>query len=255
MKKGIILLPLAFVLASCSLNLGDSFGGGNNGDRSRAQLDPNDVALKILNAITVFPEVNDEINFDDYVDFDPGFDHTLSEYTFVSSNPSVISINGYHAKCEKEGFTVVSISGPGINQPTELSFYVGSISGKYVPDNKRIKDLVSFTIGDMEAETRVCDFSLEIKEGEFRRNQPLRNYQGQGTYVKNGSPFLMLDFEADAPKYFSPITDYLSLFGIDADLTEYGIQTNVYGLLSYDEDYGVCIRTIFYGEEVDFYVD
>ena len=130
------------------------------------------------------------------------------EYQFTSSDPEVIKIEGYSAACLKEGYSDIAIQGPGINQDTSLSFYVGSIAGKYVPENKGLSNLVSFEIGEINNnEQRISNFTLTIKEGTFKKTQ-LKPYTGSGSFLK-GSPFLALEFEEDDPKYYKPVTDYL----------------------------------------------
>lgn len=254
MKKRLILLPLLLSLTACSgLNFNNN-QNNNNGEtstRQRSALNPNDIAINVLNSIAVFPEVGDSVDLTEYVTFDESWQHTIDEYTFTSSNPEVIKIEGYSAVCLKEGYTDIALAGPGINQDTSLSFYVGSIAGKYVPENKGLADLVSFEIGEINNnEQRISNFTLTIKEGTFKK-QKLQAYNGAGTFFK-GSPFLALDFEADAPKYFKPVTDYLELFGIDADLD---IDSNVYGILACDAVYGVYIQTFFLDSSVVFFLE
>jgi hypothetical protein len=262
MKKKIVLLPLLlFTLSACS---GMDLPRPNNDEQSDASaqpqssFDPNDAAIKILNMVTIFPEVGDAVDFNEYVDFAAEYEHTITEYTFTSSDQNVIRVNGYAAECVGSGYATVSLSGPGINQPTSLSFYVGSIAGTYLPDSSplykdkaRTTPYVTFTIGEANAE-RECAFSFDAPEAfNHRKTTPIEAFHNQGVYIKDGSPFLALNFEAGAPKYFSPVTDYLAMFDLDLGLD---IDSNIYGLLSYDEIYGVCVKTIFNNELVEFYI-
>lgn len=260
MKKKLVLLPLLLTtLTACSLpnmNGGDQNGsyGGN-----RPSLNPNDVAIKLLNAITIFPEVGDELDFNDYINFDPGFGHTLSEYTFASSDPSIISIDGYHAKCEKKGYTAISVSGPGINQQTELSFYVGSIAGTYVPDTRALEGKVELKITDAEARG-TYNFELSIKEGGTYNKATYSPAESTGVAQKEIAPLLYMDFEGGAPSSFAPVLDYLASFGLTADLLgEFGateeykeLTGNLYGYMMGDPDTGVTIKMLFNGTIVDF---
>ena len=251
MKKKIILLPLlAISLTACNFNFNSEDYSRVSSIIENTSIEPNDVAIRILNAFTVFPEMGDEVDFSEYVDFDAGYEHTLGEYTFTSSNTSVIQIDGYHGSCVGNGYATVAVSGPGINQQTEMSFFVGSIAGTYKPDKKALENLITFTVGEVN-EMRECYFTLSVKQGTFR-NRQVKAYEGEGTLIKSGSPFLQLDFAEGENSGFSPIVDYLALLGIDTGGVE--IETNAYGLLFYDIEYGVAIKTIFMDELVEFYV-
>ena len=182
--------------------------------------------------------------------FDAGFGHTLSEYTFTSSDPTVISIENYHAACIKSGFATVEIAGPGINRRTFINFWVGSIAGTYKADNARLRNLITFTIGEVD-ENRMSDFTLSIREGTFRNN-PISAYEGSGKMFKNGTPFLTLNFDGARPSNFAPVSQYLAKLGLDASQT---VADDVYGLMSYDVEFGVSIRTIFMGEVIEFIRD
>lgn len=253
MKKSLFLLPLlTFSLSACS---GLNFNNSDVSDvpsKEQSSLSPNDVAIKVLNAITLFPEVGDSVDFNEYVTFDTGYEYQISDYTFTSSNADIIKVNGYAAECVGNGYATVAISGPGINQPTNLSFYVGSIAGKYIPDSARLArdELVTFEIGEAN-ENRECSFTLNVKDGTYR-NRTLKAYTCEGTYFKTGLPFLTIDFEDGDSKNFTPITEKLSMLGLNAD---FGIESNVYGLMAYDVEYKVCIKTIFCDELVEFYLD
>lgn len=262
MKKTIVLLPLLLLTLGACSGMDLSRPNYDQSDLSmpqQSQFDPNDAAIKILNMVTIFPEVGDAVDFNEYVDFAADYEHSITDYTFTSSNPSVIKVNGYAAECLSEGYASISLSGPGINQPTSLSFYVGSIAGTYVPDitplykdgRKRTQPNVTFTIGEVNAD-RECSFSFDALEDFDFRGTQMKAFHNQGVYVKDGSPFLALNFEANAPKYFSPVTDYLSLFGLELGLD---IDSNIYGLLSYNEVDGVSVRVIFDSEVVEFYME
>ena len=212
MKKKLILLPLlALTLAACDLNLGDFSQNAENTSRERSSLNPNDVAIKVLNLVSLFPDVGDSVDLSEYVNFDTGFEYQLSDYTFTSSDNTIIKVENYKAECLKQGYCVLKMEGPGINTPIELSFYVGSIAGEYVPEMPYSK-YVSFTFEEPTEEgSREYNFKLDIKANEQRG---LEEYHGTGKYVKDGTPFLVLDFDANAPKYFSPVSDYLDQFGL-----------------------------------------
>ena len=254
MKKKLILLPLlAFTLSACGLTTNPGSENGNSTSETDGGVKPNDVAIRLLSATAFFPEVGDEVDFNEYVTFDPGFGHTLSEYTFKSSDNTVLKIEGYHATCLKSGFATVELSGPGINRKTEIRFWVGSIAGTYKPDNRRLSSLINFTIGEVNSE-RMSDFTLTINEGTFR-NETVKAYNGSGQLFKNGTPFLTLNFEGTRPANFSPISSYLSVLGVELDGDYAAITDSVYGLMSYDVELGVSIRTIFMGEIVEFFAE
>ena len=252
MKKRIALFALlALALSACSgldfnNNQNNNQNNGNNNPEQQSQ-DPNDVALTILNSATFFPEVGDAINFNDFVTFDAGFGHTISEYSFVSSDNSVISINGYSASCLKNGPATITVTGPGINRLTEISFWVGSFAGTYLPDSSKLAGLASITVGEVN-ENRVSNIHFSVKSGTFRKSQ-LNPYEGDGAALKNGTPLLQVDFGGNAPRDFSPINNYLTTLGVSSSyLTD--IPANLYGYLTYDTV--LSITTIFKGEVVEF---
>ena len=238
-------------LTACELPTNNGNQNQNNTptEPSTPEEKANDAAITILNNTAFFPEVGDEVDLSTYVTFDAGFGHTLSEYTFTSSDPTVISIENYHATCLKSGFTSIQVEGPGINRKTVINFLVGSIAGTYKPDLSRIHDKIQFTVGEVD-ENRMSDFTLSIQEGNFRSsNQHFDAYEGSGKMFKNGTPFLTLRFDGQGPANFSPISQYLAKLGLSLDLD---IAADVYGLMSYDVEFGVSIRTIFFGEVVEF---
>ena len=250
MKKRYALLALlTLAISSCSgLNFNNSNQSNANGNE-QSSLAPNDIAINILNSATFFPEVGDSIDLNEYLTFDENFQHTISEYTFKSSNPAVLELNGLSAKCKSSGYAAVAITGPGINRPTEISFWVGSIAGTYLTDSVRLKNLITFTIGEVDA-NRNSSVHLEIKEGTYSKNVKINAFDGQGTMFKNGTPFLQIDFPNGGPSDFAPINSYLSALGVSGDLP---IPDNTYGLLSYDTAYGLSIKTIFKGDMVEFF--
>ena len=254
MKKRLALLGLlALSLTACS---GLNFNNNNNNNQDysnnnqQSEVDPNDAALSFLNAATFFPEVGDAIDFNDYMFIDPGFGYTLSDYTFTSSDNSVIRVNGYSASCLKSGYAVISVTGPGINRTTEIFFWVGSFAGTYYPDNARLTNLVSITVGEADA-NRMSTIHFSVKEGTYRKST-LNPYEGDASALKNGTPFLQVDFADRGPKDFAPINSIIATLGVD--LSSYGnlIPDNIYGLLSYDPVYGLSISTLFKGEVVEF---
>lgn len=103
----------------------------------------------------------------------------------------------------------------------------------------------------MDASTRVCPLTVKVNAATVGK-KTYTDYQATGSYVKTGLPFLLIDFDANAPRDFAPITDYLAYLGL-ADVEGLDIGVNVYGILSADEDLGVCIKTIFNGSLVEFY--
>ena len=253
MKKKIALLPLmVFALSACSLPTSNEQPQENNQQQPEQQQTPqeaaNDAAITILNNTTFFPEVGDEVDLSEYVTFDAGFGHTLSEYTFTSKDNTVISIEGYHATCLKRGYTAIAVSGPGINRKTEINFFVGSIAGTYKPDSARLRNMITFTVGETNTE-RMAEFQLNINQGTYKNNS-VAAYSGSGSLFKNGTPFLTLTFEGAKPNSFAPISSYLSLFGINASNE---ITDSVYGLMSYDVEYGVSIKTVFMGDIIEFF--
>lgn len=252
MKKKIILLPLlALMLSACSgLDLPSRNNNQEPESREKSSIDYNELAVKVLNYISVFPEVGDKVDLSEYIDIDPGVGYKLSDYTFTSSNQQVIAINGYNAECKAQGYAEVSVAGPGITRETSVSFYVGSIAGTYVPDSRSLADTVSITIGEMNAADRTCPITVKVNAGTVGK-KTYTSYEATGSYVKTGLPVLMIDFDANSPRDFAPLSEYLAYLGL-ADIEGFEIGSNVYGLLSADED-GVCIKTIFSGSTQEFY--
>lgn len=250
MKKRFALIALlTLALSACSgLNFNNE-NQNDSGDVQQSSLTPNDIALNILNSATFFPEVGDSIDLNEYISFDSSFQHTISEYTFTSNNPAVLEINGLSAKCKAHGYAAIAVTGPGINRPTEITFWVGSVAGTYIPDSARLKNLVTFTIGEVDA-NRVSPVHLVVKEGTYSKNVKVNAFDGEGTMFKNGTPFLQIDFPNGGPSDFAPINSYLTALGVSGDLP---IPDNTYGLLSYDTAYGLSIKTIFKGDMIEFF--
>lgn len=250
MKKrfaAIALLTLA--LSACSgLNFSNN-NGSSLEPLEQSSLNPEDVAYNIINAATFFPEVGDQISLDQYINLNEDIAKSVSEYTFTSSNSNIIEIVGYTATCKSSGYATVAVTGPGINRKAELSFWVGSIAGTYVPDSARLKSLVTLTIGEVD-ENKMSSVHLKVLEGNYSRDVKTNPFDGDGTMFKNGTPFLQIDFDNGKPKDFLPINRYLSALGLGADLP---IPDNAYGLLSYDVAYGLSIRTIFKGDTIEFF--
>ena len=247
MKKRIILLPLlALALTACDLS--DLMGGGNNnGNRSadsieKRSVDPNDAAIKIADQVSVFPEVGDELDLSEYISFDTGTDYKLSDFTFESTNKQVISISNYHARCLADGYTTIKVSGPGLNTPVEVSFYVGSIAGNYVPDSKALDGVINLNIVKGE---QGYSFALNVTpNGKQFNKRDIVAYEGGGALIKNLSPFVPMEFDGAAPSSFSPITSFLSDLGLDPsdfeDLTQ-----DIYGFMQADPDEGVLFKMRF----------
>lgn len=248
MKKKIVLLPLLLLsLTACDLsNLlpnGNNNNGGGSQDvssRERLSIDPNDLAIKIADFVSVFPEIGDELDMSDYIDFDTGTDYRLEQFTFTSSDSSVISIENYHARCLKQGFAIISVTGPGINTPVEITFYVGSIAGNYVPfDSKALEGVISLNIAQG---ADGYNFNLNVvANGKKYNNRDIVSYSGSGTLIKNISPFLPFDFDGEAPSSFQPVTNYVTeLVPEAAEFEDLG--QDLYGFMVADADEGVLIK-------------
>lgn len=253
MKKSIALLPLMlFAISACNLNSGSNSINNNTNNSQNGNTNTQIDVNKVLSFVTLFPEVGDEVDLSDYINDDYGFGHTLSEYTFVSSDSSVIEITNYHAVCKKGGYATVTVSGPGLDQPAIVSFWTGSIAGEYKPYYPRsLSNKMTLTIGEPN-EDRVSNFSLHINEFTYKNNS-IAAYDGSGTMFKNGTPFVVFDFEGAKPANFSPISEYLSLLGLGSEVTD--IADNVYGYLTYDfEMETLNMKAVFCGSIIEFEV-
>lgn len=250
MKKKIILLPLlVMALTACDLSSlmgnGGNNNGGNEGAQSRAQVDPNDAAIKIASFISVFPEVGNELDMSDYIEFDTGTDYRLEQFTFESQNPDVISVNNYHAICEKEGFASIKVTGPGINTPVEISFYVGSIAGNYTIDSTTYAGVVNLNIVKNN-DNYLFNLSVVPNGKKFNKNEVVP-YEGSGTLLKNLSPFVPFNFDGEAPSAFKPVTSFLNDLGLKSEEFD-NLTQDMYGFMSADEDVGVIFKMHFYGQ-------
>ena len=253
MKKKLFLLPLMMLaLTACDgFNPNDFLGGGsgeksvNSGEAtSYEKISPNDVAIKIADTFSIFPEVGDEVDLDDYIDFDTGTNYKLSDFTFTSLNPDVISINNYHAICVGQGYAGVKISGPGLNIPPELSFFVGSIAGSYVPDSKTLNGVIDLDI--IQDAEGAYSFALKVTEnGKQYNKRDIVAYDGGGSLIKNISPFLPMDFEGAAPSSFDPITSFITELVPETEGVIEDITDDVYAMMTADPDEGLLIKMRF----------
>ena len=251
MKKKLFLLPL-LMMALTACDLSDFLGSGMNNNnqqqatsRERSSIDPNDLAIKIADIVSVFPEVGDDVDMSEYVTFDTGTDYKLADFTFTSSNENVIRIqNGYHATCVGQGYATIAVSGPGLNTPVEISFYVGSIAGHYVPDSRALSGVISLDITGSFAEGYAFNLTV-VNNGRQYNKRDIVDYNGGGTLIKNYSPFVPMDFNGEAPTSFEPIANYiLDLVGEDAgefkDLTD-----DVYGFMAADPTFDLLFKMRF----------
>ena len=251
MKKRIILLPLmVMALTACDLNsllnnMGENSNQQQAESRERSSIDPNDLAIKIADIVSVFPEVGDEVDMREYVSFDTGTDYKLGDFSFTSSNQQVIQIvDGYKASCIGQGYTAIAVSGPGLNTPVEIRFYVGSIAGHYVPDSRALSGVISLDI--VGSFTEGYSFTLNVTDnGRQYNKRDIVSYNGGGTLIKNLSPFVPMQFSGAAPSSFEPIANYLlDLLGDDAaqfkDVTE-----DVYGFMAADPAEGLLFKMRF----------
>ena len=254
MKKKIILLPLlALMLTACDLSQLMPNGGGNNEpaeSAERSSLSPNDIAIKVADFVSVFPEVGDELDMSDYISFDTGTNYRLEQFTFESTVPEVISVSNYHARCLKKGYASIKVSGPGLNRPVEISFYVGSIAGTYRMDSSSFRDAIKLEI--IEG-TEGYSFTLDVvNNGKKFNKRDIVDYNGGGSLLKNISPFLPMDFDGAAPSSFEPIGSFLiDLIG-EQNLNQFkDLTDDVYGFMAADPTEGVIIKVRFNESFVD----
>lgn len=236
------------MLTACDLSSLMNNGGGNKEpaeSREQSSLTPNDIAIKIANFVSVFPEVGDELDMSDYISFDTGTDYKLEDFTFTSKQPDVIKIENYHARCLKDGYAEVVVTGKGINNPVSIDFHVGSIAGNYSIDSSAYKNLVTL---DITKNNDGYNFLLKVNPtGKQYRGNNVPAYEGSGTLLKNISPFVPFTFENAAPSMFSPITEFITTFVPDA--AKYAdLGDNIYGYMVADEDLGVIFEMRFYDE-------
>ena len=256
MKKVLVLVAALLGLAACSLPMGSGNNSNSNNNNNNPngninnQDDVNDAAIKILNLITLFPEVGDKVDFSEYVTFDPGYGHTLSEYTLKSNDNSIVSVEGYKVTCLNQGHANVEISGPGIKKKTEFSIYVGSVAGTYVPDSKRIANKISFTMEDVN-ENREGKCHLTVLDGTYNKSN-LHPFDGDGTYFKNGTPIVNVSFPEEAPKDFVSISAILASYGVSFP-SSFEVLDNSFIWMDYDPEFGVYLKVLLMGNLEYFY--
>lgn len=246
MKKKLILLPLlAMALTACDLS--SLMGNNNNGNGAPMSfeprsIDPNDAAIKLADVLSIFPEVGDELDMSEYISFDTGTDYRLEQFTFESLNPDVISVSNYRGVCLKEGYAGIQVSGPGLNTPVEVRFFVGSIAGHYVPDSTRLSSIIDLNIVKGEDG---YSFTLNVAETtKTFNNREIKPYAGGGTLTKNISPFVPMQFSGEAPSTFEPVTNYLTdLVGDIDEIKDLG--QDIYGYMNADAEYGVMFKMRF----------
>ena len=258
MKKKIVLLPLlALMLTACDLSSLMNNGGGNNNNeapesREKSSLSPNDVAIKVANFVSVFPEVGDKVDLGEYITFED-VKYTLDQFTFTSLNPDVISIDNvnYKAECLKDGYAAISVTGPGLERAVEISFYVGSIAGHFVPDSRNLSGVIDLNIAGNV--TDGYTFSLDVvSNGNKFNKRDIVNYNGAGSLLKNISPFLPMTFEGAAPSSFSPVGNYLIDLVGEQYVSEFKDLTNdVYGFMVADPVDGVILKMRFNESFID----
>ena len=258
MKKKIVLLPLlALMLTACDLNSLMPNGGGNNNNEApesheKSSVSPNDIAIKVADYVSVFPEVGDKVDLGEYITFED-VKYTLDQFTFTSLNPDVISIDqqNYKANCLKDGYAAIKVSGPGLERAVEISFYVGSIAGQFVPDSRNLADVISLNVAGNF--TDGYTFNLDVvANGNKYNKRDIVSYSGNGSLIKNISPFLPMTFESAAPSSFSPITSYLSLLVGQENVDKFNDLTgDIYGFMVADPDYGVVLKMRFNESFID----
>ena len=235
------------MLTACDLSSLMPTGGSREPAEPREQssLTPNDVAIKIANFVSVFPEVGDELDMSNYISFDTGTDYKLEDFTFTSKQPDVISIENYHARCLKDGFAQIEVTGKGISKPVLIDFHVGSIEGNYSIDSTAYPNLVTLNITKENDEYK---FLLKVNpNGKKYKGNDVPSYEGSGTLLKNISPFVPFNFDNAAPSAFSPITEFITRWVPDA--SQYAdLGENVYGYMVADEYLGVIFEMRFYDE-------
>ena len=128
MKKRLALLTALSMLALSACNFNFSNNNNNGGDPSsnnavQTSVSKEEQLVNVVSNQTYFPEVGDQINLGDYLEIDEEVNAVVSQYTFTSSNPSVVEIKGLSATCKSAGFATVTITGPEIKQPLSLFFY------------------------------------------------------------------------------------------------------------------------------------
>lgn len=257
MKKKVILLPLlALMLTACDLSSLMNNGGGNNNEapesREKSSLSPNDVAIKVANFVSVFPEVGDKVDLGDYLTFED-VKYTLDQFTFTSLNPDVIRIDNvnYKAECLKDGYAAISVTGPGLERAVEISFYVGSIAGQFVPDSRALSNVISLNIAGNVTDGYTFNLNV-VSNGSKYNKRDIVSYSGAGTLLKNISPFVPMTFEGAAPSSFSPVGNYLIDLVGEQYVGEFKDLTNdVYGFMVADPVDGVILKMRFNESFID----
>lgn len=196
-----------------------------------------DAALRVANLTTLFLDVNDEYDFNYYLSFSDGRELHISDYTFVSTDQSVLTIENYVAKAVGEGFCYVNVSGPGLKKTYKQTVYVGSVAGNYVLDGKVGSSNVSMNLGSE-------GFTLAVQEGTYHKDD-IAAYNGTGTWSREAVCFLALTFNGAAPTEVRSIENALAAFGLPNDVLSQ-IQTNYYGRLNYEEGVGITCDMFFH---------
>ena len=254
MKKKIILLPLlALMLTACDLSSLMNNGGGNKepAESREKSLNVKELAFKVADFVSVFPEIGDELDMGDYVTFDAGTGYSLDQFTFESTQPDVISINNYRAVCLKKGYAGIKVGHPDLgDRKIEISCYVGSIAGTYRMDSSSFKDAIKLEIVEG---TEGYNFTLDVVDnGKKFNRRDIVSYNGGGTLIKNISPFLPMNFDSAAPSSFEPIGSFLIDLVGEENLGEFkDLTNNVYGFMAADPTEGVIIKMRFNESFVD----
>ncbi len=196
-----------------------------------------DTALRIANLTTLFLDVDDEYDFNYYLSFSDGRELNIADYTFVSTDNNVLTINNYVAKAVGEGFCYVNVSGPGLKKTYKQTVYVGSVAGNYVLDGKVGSSNVSMNLNDE-------GFTLQVQEGVYHK-EDIAAYSGSGAWSRESIFFLKLAFEGAAPTEVLSIENALASFGLPEDVIP-SIQTNYFGRLNYEEGIGITCDMFFH---------
>ena len=239
MKKHLILasvLLAATALTGCDLS---NFTPSN--DSTGTYVDDNpiaDTAIRIANLTTIFLNEGDEYDLNYFITFEDGSELRIADYTFTSTNTKVITIDEeYVVRAVGSGFAYVNIEGPGLKRMIQQTVWVGSIEGEYVPEKKLGSSGVTLNLNADES------FNLTIKEGKYHKEE-IAGYTGAGTYALDGLMFLCMNFTTKPTDEVKPLENALSV--LDVDVSE--IQSNVYGLLQYEEDVGLKASILFHEE-------
>lgn len=254
MKKKIILLPLlALMLTACDLSSLMPNGGGNKepAEQQEKSINVKELAFKVADFVSIFPEIGDELDMSDYVTFDAGTGYSLDQFTFESTKSDVISINNYHAQCLKQGYAGIKVGHPDLgDRKIEISCYVGSIAGSYTIDSTSFKDVVKLDIAEG---TQGYNFNLTVTpNGKQFNKRDVVAYNGSGSIAKNISPFLSLSFDSAAPSSFETIDSFLIDLVGQENLGEFkDIADNVYGFMAADPSDGVIIKMRFNNQFID----